>query len=216
MKKESTKNLDKKEVKKNIIPEAQNKNPANEKDLLPIITDANKVDNPNNPSPEKIVPIIDSRNATAMELKSFARTTPNFSKITKKDREEYFRDRLAQTLLVIRQKSRSRSKSPQPEEKKITPTFRRTNGIPTEIIEKMNFMGNIFYGKHFQKHYNKTPDVNKVGSDEVIRHLGKYRGEKGEIETYAMFYYYICQNIQFDDKAKEDKSAYCLYLYQAT
>ena len=68
----------------------------------------------------------------------------------------------------------------------------------------MNYLGEIFKNEKFIKYYNQAPPRNTSSLDQITKYLTKYTGPKGEIETYAMIFYYICNQITYDRKGVEN------------
>ena len=102
------------------------------------------------------------------------------------------------TAIRIRHKSRSQSRSRSPVNYSVEPTLRRTNGIPVKLTDRLNYLASIFQNEKFIDYYNKAPPRNTSSIDQITRYITKYTGPKGEIETYAMIFYYICNQITYD------------------
>ena len=80
----------------------------------------------------------------------------------------------------------------------VEPTLRRTNGIPVKLTDRLNYLASIFQNEKFIEYYNKAPPRNTSSIDQITRYITKYTGPKGEIEIYAMIFYYICNQITYD------------------
>ena len=102
------------------------------------------------------------------------------------------------TAIRIRHKSKSQSRSRSPVNYSVEPTLRRTNGIPVKLTDRLNYLASIFQNEKFIEYYNKAPPHNTSSIDQMTRYITKYTGPKGEIEIYAMIFYYICNQITYD------------------
>lgn len=99
-------------------------------------------------------------------------------------------------------KMRMRSKSPK--EKKIIPTTRRGNGIPPTLLQRLEYFGKIFRKESFLKYYKNAPPRGKSTLEQITKYITKYTGPKGELDTIAMIFYYICNQINYDVKGLEN------------
>lgn len=183
-------------MKKNTDIKLQESKPVNNKDLLAQDPQFDQ-SNPQNPA-EKSVEKID-------EVKQLAATMPAFSKNNTggfKKSKKFYSSSFSKTTYKLIQKSRSRSRSPV--NYNVEPTLRRTNGIPIKLTDRLNYLGEIFKNEKFIKYYNQAPPRNTSSLDQITKYLTKYTGPKGEIETYAMIFYYICNQITYDRKGVEN------------
>ena len=94
-----------------------------------------------------------------------------------------------------RELSRSRSKSP---ERIYMPNYKKGNGIPLEIKERIKFIKNIVKSDKFQKFYKSIPLKKESNLDEIVNYILKYHGNNSELDSYLMIVYYISQNIKYD------------------
>lgn len=131
--------------------------------------------------------------------KMMASTMPTFKQNKMEQTKMFFMKQFERTMYQIRQRSKS------PKNKPIVPTIRRGNGIPIKTIDKMNFFGDIFNNEKFINHFKKAPNPDKCPIDQIVDFLAKFKGKKGELETIAMFYYYVCKSISYDANAKRER-----------
>ena len=107
-----------------------------------------------------------------------------------------------------REESRSHSKSP---EKIYIPHKLKGNGIPNKLLERLNYLKTIFNSKKFIDFYkeieeklnvdkNKKPSLNEI-SDFILN----YNDIHGEIDQFAMIFYFICNYLEYDVNNNENK-----------
>ena len=108
----------------------------------------------------------------------------------------------------LREESRSHSKSP---EKIYIPHKLKGNGIPNKLLDRLNFLKSIFNSKKFLDFYkeieekfnvdkNKKPSLNEI-SDFILN----YNDIHGEIDQFAMIFYFICNYLEYDVNINEFK-----------
>ena len=93
---------------------------------------------------------------------------------------------------------REKSKIP---EKIYNPHILKGNGIPNDIVDRINFLGKKFYDEKFQDYYNKRPDKNEefFRFEKVFDYIFNYSKNHNELESIMMFFYFICKEIKFDN-----------------
>jgi hypothetical protein len=108
----------------------------------------------------------------------------------------------------LREESRSHSKSP---ERIYLPHKLKGNGIPNKLLDRLNFLKSIFNSKKFLDFYkeieekfnvdkNKKPSLNEI-SDFILN----YNDIHGEIDQFAMIFYFICNYLEYDVNNNENK-----------
>ena len=108
----------------------------------------------------------------------------------------------------LREESRSHSKSP---ERIYLPHKLKGNGIPNKLLERLNFLKSIFNSEKFINFYKeiekklKVEKSKKPSLNEISNFLLNYNDIHGEIDQFAMIYYFICNVMQFDVNANENK-----------
>ena len=95
-----------------------------------------------------------------------------------------------------RDDSRSRSQSL---ERIINPHKIKGNGIPTDIISRMKFLGKIFDSPKFKKFMklNIFP-IKGIKFNELSDKILKFSKKNSQLEGIMMAYYYICHQINYD------------------
>ena len=78
------------------------------------------------------------------------------------------------------------------------PNYKKGNGIPLEIKERIKFIKNIVKSDKFQKFYKSIPLKKESNLDEIVNYILKYHGNNSELDSYLMIVYYISQNIKYD------------------
>ena len=96
-----------------------------------------------------------------------------------------------------RENSRSRSRSP---ERIYNTNKPRGNGIPTDALERIIYLGNIFKDGSFQKHYNMRPPRKTSTISEICDFMVKFRKTHSELESAMMAFYLVSHEIKFDQK----------------
>lgn len=148
----------------------------------------------------------DKKFIASEEFKKLSATMPEFPKnvnhVSFKTATKPFRSYFSKTSYKIRQKTKSRSRSPV--NYNVEPTFRRTNGIPSKLTDRLNFLSEIFKNEKFINYFKQAPNRTTSSIDQITRYITKYSGTKGEIETFAMIFYYICNTITYDTKGLEN------------
>ena len=94
-----------------------------------------------------------------------------------------------------RDNSRSRSRSP---ERKYTINKPRGNGIPTDALERIIFLGNIIKKESFQKYFNIRPLRKTAELNELCDYIIKFRKTHSELESVLMAFYYVSHEIKYD------------------
>ena len=107
-----------------------------------------------------------------------------------------------------REESRSHSKSP---EKIYIPHKLKGNGIPNKLLERLNYLKTIFNSKKFIDFYKEIEeklnvDKNKKPSlNEIYDFILNYNDIHGEIDQFAMIFYFICNYLKYDVNNNENK-----------
>ena len=71
--------------------------------------------------------------------------------------------------------------------------------IPNDILSRLKYNYNIFKNKKFIDYVNRAPPKNKYDLDEITDYLWNYSKDHSRIvKFYAIFFYYLCTNIQYD------------------
>ena len=96
---------------------------------------------------------------------------------------------------TLRENIRLKIKSPK---KRPKLNYRRGNGIPNNIFERMKFLGKKFSDKKFIKYYNKKPEKKDYNFDETIDYLIKYSKNNSQLDSIMMAFYFVCKEIKFD------------------
>ena len=108
----------------------------------------------------------------------------------------YFNKKFDLTLYKkIKEKSRLKSRSPK---KNYIQHQRRGNGIPNNLIERINFLGKKFNEPKFLKYYNKRPEKKEYCFDETIEHIVNYSKNHSQLDSIMMAFYFVCKEIKFD------------------
>ena len=94
-----------------------------------------------------------------------------------------------------RESSRSRSRSP---ERKYNINKPRGNGIPTDALERIIFLGNIIKKESFQKYFNMKPQRKTAELNELCDYIIKFRKTHTELESVLMAFYYVSHEIKYD------------------
>ena len=95
-----------------------------------------------------------------------------------------------------RDNSRSRSRSP---ERIYQAHIPRGNGIPTDALERIIYLGNIFKKESFQKYYNMRPQRKTSEIHDVCDYIIKFRKTHSELESAMMAFYFVCHEIKYDN-----------------
>ena len=99
---------------------------------------------------------------------------------------------------------RIKSRSP---EKKIIQHQIKGNGIPNDIIDRLNFMRDIFNSDRFKK-FIKSIKIKNITFKDIIEKIENYSSKYSQIEGIMLSYYYICHTIKYDYKFSETKFNY--------
>ena len=95
-----------------------------------------------------------------------------------------------------RDDSRSRSKSP---ERIYNTNKPRGNGIPTDALERIIYIGNIFKKESFQKYYNNRPQKKTSNINDVCDYIVKFSKTHSELESVMMAFYFVSHEIKYDN-----------------
>ena len=94
-----------------------------------------------------------------------------------------------------REKIRLKSKSP----KKIYyQHHKKGNGIPNNLIDRINFLGKKFNEPKFLRYYNKKPEKKDYCFDETIDYIVNYSKNHSQLDSIMMAFYFVCKEIKFD------------------
>ena len=96
---------------------------------------------------------------------------------------------------VERENSRSRSRSPERIYQEHKP---RGNGIPTDALDRIIYLGNILKKDTFQKYYSTRPQRKTAEINDVCDFIIKFRKTHSELESVMMAFYFICHEIKYD------------------
>ena len=96
---------------------------------------------------------------------------------------------------VERENSRSRSRSPERIYQEHKP---RGNGIPTDALDRIIYLGNILKKDTFQKYYSTRPQRKTAEINEVCDYIIKFRKTHSELESAMMAFYFVCHEIKYD------------------
>ena len=94
-----------------------------------------------------------------------------------------------------RENSRLKSKSPK---HKYIAHNKRGNGIPNNIIERINFLGKKFGSPNFLNYYKSKPKKKGFCFDETIQYIVNYSKNHTQLESIMMAFYFVCKEIKFD------------------
>ena len=94
-----------------------------------------------------------------------------------------------------KEKYRLKSKSPK---KIFKPNYKRGNGIPNNLIDRINFLGKKFNEPKFLRYYNKKPEKKEYCFDETIEYIVKYSKNHSQLDSIQMAFYFVCKEIKFD------------------
>ena len=192
-----------------IIPSTNKNN--NEKTNNNLETNLENENNNNNESQNYL------DNLGSKTLNNFNIKNSNLNKFSKTTFTGFYNKKFNLTLYSQqRAESRSRSKSP---ERIYTTTKPLTNGIPENILERLEFLSTIFEDKNFIKYYKEIPKRNKNDIEKVCKHILKFKGKNGEIDNIAMIFYYITNEFNFDEnglnlKRNNDYNQSVDYIYR--
>ena len=102
-----------------------------------------------------------------------------------------------------REDSRIKSKFP----KKIySPHYKRGNGIPKDIIERINFLGKRFNSSEFLKYYKKKPKKKDYCFNETMEYLVNYAKEHSQLDSIMIAFYFVCKEIKFDKECYDNNA----------
>ena len=96
---------------------------------------------------------------------------------------------------VERENSRSRSRSPERIYQEHKP---RGNGIPTDALDRIIYLGNILKKDTFQKYYSTRPQRKTAEINDVCDFIIKFRKTHSELESVMMAFYFVCHEIKYD------------------
>lgn len=72
-------------------------------------------------------------------------------------------------------------------------------GIPNDIFLRLKYNHDIFNNKKFIEYVKDAPSRKKYELEEITDYLWKYKKDHSKtIIFYAIFFYYLCTNIQYD------------------
>ena len=89
------------------------------------------------------------------------------------------------------------------------PNHKRGNGIPTNTIERINFLGKKFNDQKFINYYNNKPVKKEYGKllyffDDTIEYIINYSKKNSQLDSLMMAYYFVCKEIKFDKECYEE------------
>ena len=100
-----------------------------------------------------------------------------------------------------RENSRLKSKSPK---NVYNPHYKRGNGIPKNIIDRINFLGKEFNSPKFLKYYKNKPIKKGYCFDETIQYIVNYSKDHSQLESIMMAFYFVCKEIKFDKECYDN------------
>lgn len=93
-----------------------------------------------------------------------------------------------------RDDSRARSKSP---ERIYKLNYKKGNGIPDDLNERLRFLTKMVNNENFQKYYNQRPKGKKRDFENISNYIINYYKNHNELEGLLMLYYFICNDIKY-------------------
>ena len=107
--------------------------------------------------------------------------------------------------LTLYKKSRENSRQKNKSQKRIYNVHhKRGNGIPNDIIDRINFLGKKFNEPKFIKYYNKRPEKKDYCFDETIDYIVHYSKNHSQLESIMMAFYFVCKEIKFDKECYDN------------
>ena len=100
---------------------------------------------------------------------------------------------------------RIKSRSP---EKIINQHKIKGNGIPNNIIDRLNFMRDIFNSVKFKKFFKSISKIKNITFQDISEKIENYSSKYSQIEGIMLSYYYICHTIKYDYKFSSTKFNY--------
>ena len=82
-------------------------------------------------------------------------------------------------------------------EKIIKPHQLRGNGIPNDIIERINLLKKLFNSEKFKQYYEKRPNNRYTTFEIITEYIVNYRKKNSELESAMMAYYFVCREIKY-------------------
>lgn len=132
-------------------------------------------------------------------------TVNNFNRInnltTKTPFKGFFNKKFSLTKYKkFREKSMLLSRSL---EKIIKPHKLKGNGIPNNILERIQFLKNIFYSEKIKTYYDKRPKHRDLTFVEITDYIINFRKKNSELESAMMAFYFICHEIKYLKNTKD-------------
>lgn len=81
---------------------------------------------------------------------------------------------------------------------RVPPSSKKTNGIPSSIVERLHFISKLIKNERFEKYFKERPPRKTSTLKAITDYITSYYGPKGDIETFVMIFYYICHEITYD------------------
>ena len=100
---------------------------------------------------------------------------------------------------------RLKSRSP---EKIIIQHQIKGNGIPNDIIDRLNFMRDIFNSDRFKKFIKSISKIKNITFKDIAEKIENYSSKYSQLEGIMLSYYYICHTIKYDYKFSSTKYNY--------
>ena len=101
-----------------------------------------------------------------------------------------------------RSESRERSKSP---EYKYKPSHKKGNGVPNDLIKRLNYLSKIIKSEEFNKYYQNRPRGTKVKFEDIFDYIMNYKKSHNDLESVLMVFYFICNDIKYYSKTALEK-----------
>lgn len=137
---------------------------------------------------------------------SFSHTEPNFLSKRAKTAFHKFKIKLENISNMFKNEPQNYLSS---QKKMIFKHRGLTPGIPNDLLSRLELVFKIFKNPALINYVKKAPSRRQNGLDEITDYLWAYKSEHSHILVfYAIFFYYLCTNIQYDIKEinKNEKS----------
>ena len=139
------------------------------------------------------------------KIRYLSNTAQNFNRISQLTSKNRFKGFFNKKFSLTKYK-KSREKSmllSHSLEKIIKPHKLRGNGIPTDILERIKLLKNIFYSEKFKNYYDKRPKHRELTFEEISEYIINFRKKNSELESAMMAFYFICHEIKYLKNSKD-------------
>ena len=131
-------------------------------------------------------------------LSSFSNTEPNIFRKRAKTATDRFKIKLENITNMFKNEPKNYLSSQQ---KLIFKHRGLIPGIPKDLLPRLKLVFNIFKNPTFIKYVKKAPSKRQKALEEITDYLWEYNSDHTHIlDFYAIFFYYLCTNIQYDIK----------------